>query len=195
MVDEACCGSVMQRVGWNEEDVTEIMRKNVSAMKDRGVKEVLFSCAGCYRMFKEEYPRFVDVPFKVRHISEFLAEKDLKIDKMDGTITYHDPCHLGRHSHVYDAPRQVIKKIPGAKFQEMPRSGETSRCCGGGGGVRSAFPELSGSIAAKRVDEAAFADMLVTSCPFCVNNLRMGQEKTGSKTKVVDLVELVEPLL
>ena len=195
VVDESCCASVLQRVGWNEEDVTEIMRRNVAAIKDRGVKEVVFSCAGCYRMFKEEYPRFVDVPFKVRHMSELLAEKDLRLGKLDQTVTYHDPCHLGRHSHVYDAPRQVIKKIPGVNFKEMPRSGETSRCCGGGGGVRSAFPELSGEIAARRVDEAQFADMLVTACPFCVNNLRMGKEKGGSKTKVLDLVELVEPLL
>jgi Fe-S oxidoreductase len=195
LVDESCCGSVLQRIGWGQEDVSEIMRKNVTAIMDRGVKEVLFSCAGCYRMFKEEYPRFVDVPFRVRHVSEFLAEKDLKLKELEGKVTYHDPCHLGRHSHVYDAPRQVLKKVPGVKFQEMPNNSETARCCGGGGGVRSAFPEQSGMIAARRVDEASFADLLVTSCPFCVNNLRAGQERTGSKTKILDLVELVDDLL
>jgi len=195
LVDELCCGSVLQRIGWNDEDVRSIMQRNVDAIKKRGVKEVLFSCAGCYRMFKEEYPRFVDVPFKVRHISEFLADKDLHLKEGKGVITYHDPCHLGRHSHVYEAPRKVISKIPGVTFKEMPRSGETARCCGGGGGVRSAYPDLSSKIAAKRVDEAAFADMMVTACPFCVNNLNVGKESSSSKVKIVDLVELVDELL
>ncbi|QLH75711.1 MAG: (Fe-S)-binding protein [Methanomassiliicoccales archaeon] len=195
VVDEVCCGSVLQRIGWNEEDVTSVMRRNIGSIKKHGVKEVLFSCAGCYRMFKEEYPRYVDVPFEVRHISEFLAEKELDLKGLSKVITYHDPCHLGRHSRVYDAPRKLISRIPGASFKEMPRSKETSRCCGGGGGVRSAYPELSSKIAAKRVDEAAFADLLVTTCPFCVNNLNVGKETSNSKARVVDLVELIDELM
>ena len=137
----------------------------------------------------------VDVPFKVRHISEFLADKDLKLKPLDKKITYHDPCHLGRHSGVYDAPGKLLSSIPEAEFKEMQHSRETARCCGGGGGVRSAYPDLSEKIAARRVDEAAFADLLVTTCPFCVNNLRVGKERKSSPVEIMDLVELIEPLI
>jgi Fe-S oxidoreductase len=195
VVDEVCCGSVLQRIGANEAVVEEIVERNVRSAADLGVDEVIFSCAGCYRMFKEEYPKFVDVPFKVRHISEFLAERDLKLKPLDKKLTYHDPCHLGRHSGVYDAPRDLLSKIPKAEFKEMTHHRETALCCGGGGGVRSAYPDLSEKVAARRVDEAAFADILVTTCPFCVSNLRVGKEKASSPVEIKDLVELIEPLV
>ena len=195
VLNEVCCGSVLSRIGQGEEGLVRQMRRNVDAIKEQGVEEVLFSCAGCYRMFKEEYPKHVDVPFKVKHISEYLAEKDLDLGRLEKKITYHDPCHLGRHSGVYSAPRAVLAKVPGAEFKEMPKASAEARCCGGGGGVRSAFPELSEKIAGRRVDQAGFADVLVTCCPFCVTNLRSGGEKIGSKVEICDLVELVEPLL
>ena len=195
VVDQMCCGSVLERIGVDQGEVEEVMEKNVRAAQDLGVDEVVFSCAGCYRMFKEEYPKHVDVPFKVKHISEFLAEKDLNLRPLKKTITYHDPCHLGRHSGVYEAPRKLLARIPEADLQEMPRSRESARCCGGGGGVRSAYPELAEKIAARRVDEAAFADLLVTTCPFCVNNLKVGREKAGCAVEVKDLVEVLEPLI
>jgi len=195
VVDEVCCGSVLQRIGVDEATVTDVMERNVRSAADLGVEEVVFSCAGCYRMFKEEYPKFVDVPFKVRHISEFLADKDIKLKPLDKKITYHDPCHLGRHSGVYDAPRKLLSKIPKAEFKEMLHNRETALCCGGGGGVRSAYPGLSEKVAARRVDEAAFADVLVTTCPFCVSNLRVGKEKNLSPVEIKDLVELIEPLV
>jgi fumarate reductase (CoM/CoB) subunit B len=195
LLDEVCCGSVMQRVGWNDEDMVNLMERNVKAIADVGVDEVIFSCAGCYRMFKEEYPKFVDVPFKVLHVSEFLRDKDLKLKPLAKRVTYHDPCHLGRHCEVYEAPRELLAKVPEIDFKEMPRNRDTSRCCGGGGGVRSAYPELSGDIAGGRVKEAEIADILVTSCPFCVNNLKLGCEKVGSDIEVMDLVELIESLL
>ena len=194
VIDENCCGSVLQRIGIAEEEVERLWMRNVESIRALGVERVIFSCAGCYRMFKEEYPKKLDLGFEVLHVTEYLAQKDLKLRPFEGTITYHDPCHLGRHCHVYDAPRAVLGKIPGAVFKEMPRSRDTAACCGGGGGVRSAYPELSREIAGRRVDEASFADMLVTTCPFCVNNLRAGAE--GRRPlEIVDLVQLVDRLL
>ncbi len=194
-VDEICCGSVMQRVGWDIEDIKRYMQKNVDAIKAMGVKTLVLSCAGCYRMFKEEYPKFVDVPFEVKHMTEFLAEQDLKLKPMNGVVTYHDPCHLGRHANVYDAPRKVISMIPGIEFKEMEFNRATSHCCGGGGGVRSAYPEESKKIASTRVDEALAvgADTIITACPFCVSNLTFGSD--DKDVKVIDLMEIVDELL
>lgn len=192
-IDETCCGSVMQRVGWPQEDVTVLMQKNVDAIKALGIKTLVLSCAGCYRMFKIEYPKYVDVPFEVLHITEYLAGKDLKLKPMKGVATYHDPCHLGRHCGVYEPPREVISKIPGLEFREMDFNRKTSHCCGGGGGVRSAYPEESMDIAGTRLDEADFADMIITTCPFCVNNLDAA--KGDRKIVVRDLVEIVDELL
>lgn len=193
-VDEICCGSVLQRVGWSQDDVTVLMRKNVEAIVKLGIETLVLSCAGCYRMFKKEYPKYVDVPFEVLHITEFLARQDLKLKPMDGVATYHDPCHLGRHCGVYEEPRQVIAKIPGLEFREMEFNRKFSHCCGGGGGVRSAFPEDSKRIASTRIEEAGFADYIITTCPFCVSNLVLGLGD-GSEKKVVDLIELVDELL
>jgi Fe-S oxidoreductase len=193
VVDCKCCSSVMQRIGWNNDDAVKLMKVNMDAIKKQGVETLVMSCAGCFRMFKEEYPKYVDDPFKVLHISEFLASQDLKLKPMKVKATYHDPCHLGRHAKVYDAPRAIIQKIPEIEFKEMASTRETSRCCGGGGGVRSAYPDESKAIAEARLKETSFADMIITTCPFCVNNLRFGMG--DRKTKVVDLVELVDELL
>ncbi len=193
-VDETCCGSVMQRVGWPQEDVTVLMKKNVEAIQALGIETLVLSCAGCYRMFKHEYPKYVDVPFEVLHITEFLADKDLVLKPMEGVVaTYHDPCHLGRHCGVYDAPRAVIGKIPGMEFKEMEFNGKLSHCCGGGGGVRSAYPEESKAIATTRLDEADFADLMITCCPFCVTNLSAAVD--DRKIKVRDLVEIIDELM
>lgn len=193
-LDETCCGSVMQRVGWPQEDVTKLMQANVDAIKAMGVETLVLSCAGCYRMFKHEYPKYVDVPFEVLHITEFLADRDLKLKPVEGRVaTYHDPCHLGRHCGVYEAPRKVISKIPGLEFKEMQFNGKTSHCCGGGGGVRSAYPEEAMDIASTRLDEADFADLLITCCPFCVNNLSAA--KGERRIEVRDLVELIDELM
>lgn len=183
----------MQRVGWPQEDVTVMMKKNVESIKALGIETLVLSCAGCYRMFKKEYPKYVDVPFEVLHITEFLARQELKLKPLKGVATYHDPCHLGRHCKIYDEPRQVIGMIPELEFKEMEFNRQFSHCCGGGGGVRSAFPEDSKKIATTRIEEADFADMIITTCPFCVSNLTLGLG--DSDKKIVDLVELIDELL
>jgi Fe-S oxidoreductase len=194
VVDCKCCGSVMQRIGWNNDDVVKMIKENVGAIKKQGVETLVLSCAGCFRMFKEEYPKFTEMPFKVLHMSEFLATQDLKLKPLKAKATYHDPCHLGRHAKVYDAPRNVIKKIPELEFKEMANIRDQGRCCGGGGGVRSAYPEESKKMAEARLEETAFADIIITACPFCVSNLRFGMPD-GSKKRVADLTELVNELL
>jgi len=191
MVDEVCCGSVLQRIGADDKYAVELMKKNVDTIKAQGIETLILSCAGCYRMFKIEYPKHVEVPFNVLHMSEFLAKQDLKLKSLGNVkVTYHDPCHLGRHCKVYEPPREVLKKFPGIEFKEMKFNKAASHCCGGGGGVRSAYPEEAKDIAAMRLSEAPFADLIVTTCPFCVANLNAAVG--DRKVKIIDLTELVD---
>ncbi|MDQ1371729.1 MAG: hypothetical protein QG582_644 [Candidatus Thermoplasmatota archaeon] len=196
LVDEVCCGSTLKRTGQDERLGEQLMKTNVEAVKRLGIKKLLFTCAGCLKMFREEYPKHVKVDFETEHLVEFLAKKDLRLRPLKRNVTYHDPCHIGRHLKIYDAPRKLIKMIPEAAFVEMKENKDLARCCGGGGGVRSADPAAAQRIASRRVKSASeVADLLVTSCPFCVTNLRYGNELVKADVEVRDIAEVVDDLL
>jgi Fe-S oxidoreductase len=114
-------------------------------------------------------------------------------------VTYHDPCFLGRRSGVYDAPRNVLRSIPGVRLIEMKRSRERSLCCGGGGGrmwVEASAGEKMGEVRAREAAETG-ADIIVTACPFCFTNIDDGVKTAGHEGRVIvkDLVELVAECL
>ncbi|MCS7122077.1 MAG: (Fe-S)-binding protein [Archaeoglobaceae archaeon] len=188
---EVCCGSTMLRTGFI--DVAEkLFLKNVKNWQKMNVEKIITSCPGCYRTIKSNYPKIaekkkIDFNFEVVHITQFLERELKKLDLKLGTVTYHDPCHLGRHSKVYEEPRNILKKI-GYKIIEMERNRDFSICCGAGGGLRAQFPEISEKITLERILEAEStgAETLVTSCPFCVY-----QFSKVSRLKVRDVVEEV----
>jgi len=191
--EEVCCGSVLLRTGRIRE-AKEVARRNLEVIRRFNVKTVVFSCAGCYRTFKEDYPKLVgELPFEVMHITEFLQRHELPIKKTRKTVTYHDPCHLGRHVGIYDPPRELIK-VSGAELIEMKRSKANAKCCGAGGGVRSAFGELSRAIGKRRIEEAlqTDAEVLLSACPFCVYHLK---ECSDGKMKVMDISEFLADCL
>jgi len=196
LVDEVCCGSTLQRIGAKEKDVARLMKANVESVRKLGIKKLIFTCAGCLRMFKEQYPKLMPVPFEVEHLVQFLAKQNLKLKPLPKRIAYHDPCHLGRHLKIYDEPRKVISMIPEAKLVELAENKETARCCGGGGGVRAAEPQAAQRIASRRVKSASeVADLLVSACPFCVTNLRFGNELVKVDIEIKDIAELIDDLL
>ncbi|MHA1299594.1 MAG: (Fe-S)-binding protein [Candidatus Helarchaeota archaeon] len=199
--DEWCCGSPLLRTGFHE-DALKVMNHNLELIKNMGVKKVVFSCAGCYRAFKKDYEEeFGKLPFKVQHISEFLSnltkKNKLKLHRNEKIVTYHDPCHLGRGTKVYDEPREIINSIPGTKFNEMDRNKMMAWCCGAGGGVKSAFKDFAISTSKERIREAELtnAETLLSCCPFCKLNLKDGAKKSKSGIKIMDLTEYIEPLL
>ena len=186
--DEKCCGSVLLRTGFLD-DAVEQMNGN---LKDFEGKTILTSCAGCYKTLKEDYKKYLGVDLKVIHISQLLEQliKENKINlkgNKDLKVTYHDSCHLGRHAGEYEAPRNVIKAI--SDLVEMENIKGKSRCCGSGGGVKSAYGDLSNSIAGLRIKEAeeTGADFLVSACPFCKLNL----SQNSQDLEVLDLSEFV----
>jgi Fe-S oxidoreductase len=187
-------------------ELTKYAESNVEAWTNAGVKTVVTVCSDGYYTFKHLYPE-LGYRFEVLHIVEFIdrliKEGTLKFTKtIPMTVTYHDPCHLGRRDHVYvpgeaimgiyDSPRDIIKSIPGIKLIEMERIKEYAWCCGAGGGVKEAYPDFNTFTAQERTEEARAtgAEALVTACPWCERNFL--DTLNGDKMKVYDIVELVQ---
>jgi Fe-S oxidoreductase len=203
--DETCCGGRAFEMGYQGE-LTKYAESNVEAWTNAGVKTVVTVCSDGYYTFKHLYPE-LGYRFEVLHIVEFIdrliKEGTLKFTKtIPMTVTYHDPCHLGRRDHVYvpgeaimgiyDSPRDIIKSIPGIKLIEMERIKEYAWCCGAGGGVKEAYPDFNTFTAQERTEEARAtgAEALVTACPWCERNFL--DTLNGDKMKVYDIVELVQ---
>lgn len=193
---ESCCGESIRKTG-NEALFKRLARENIKTFIDNGVKKILVSSPHCYHTFKNEYPEFM-ANFEVVYISQYLAqlvaEGRLQVSQdYAKTVTYHDPCYLGRHNSVYDEPRQILQKIPGLELREMPDSRVDSLCCGGGGGriwMETPKEERFSDI---RLDQAigVGAEVLVTSCPYCITNFedsRLNREDSD----VIEIKDITE---
>jgi len=194
---EKCCGSVLLRMG--EYDAYErLAKENIKMFNDLGIKTLITSCAGCLKTIRNDYAKVGKMNFDIKHTVEYLADllKEGKLplkNKVALKVTYHDPCHLGRHSGVFDAPRELLNAIPGLEFVEMERTREFSRCCGAGGGLKSGYPDMQNKIAQKRVEDALLtgATELVSACPFCYQGLQVGIQAMTAPIKMRDITELV----
>lgn len=178
--DEACCGSVLLRTGFLKE-AQEQITKNSEVFKD---ETVLTSCAGCYKTFKEDYEN-IDVIHVSQLLKQLISEDKLNFTKKDLNVTYHDSCHLGRHMEIFDDPRSVIESV--ATIVEMENNRENSLCCGAGGGVKSAYPEIADELAKSRINQAkdTGCKILIAACPFCKLNL------SNDDLEVLDLTEFL----
>ena len=201
LVDEHCCTSPIIRTG-QLDPVKEFMNYNVVQIKKAGATKVITSCAGCCRTLKVDFEKKgVNVDFEVIHTSE-LIKKQLEEGKIKFNsefkkkVTYHDPCHIGRHLGLYEVPRDVIKQIPGIEFVEMKRNRENSLCCGAGGGVKIGYPEWALEISNERLKEAkdTGASVIISTCPFCRTNLSDANEKFDMNFEVIDLIEILDQI-
>jgi len=179
--DEKCCGSVLFRTGFLKEATNQV-QKNI---KDFKGETILTSCAGCYKTFKQDYDD-IDVIHISQLLENLIIEDKLKIDKKDIDISYHDSCHLSRHCNEVDTPRNVLNYI--SNLKEMESNKENAICCGAGGGVKSAYPDISKEIAKSKEKEIENSGVkyLITSCPFCKLNL-----SEYSPIEVLDITEFL----
>jgi len=196
---ENCCGESIRKTG-DEEVFKRLAKENIKTFIDQGVKKILVSSPHCYHTFKNEYPEF-RVNFEVVHISQYLSELihkgALELKKEYAKkVTYHDPCYMGRHNGIYDEPREVLKSIPGLDLIEMPESRVDSLCCGGGGG-RIWMETLKGErFSDFRLEQAIAvgAEVLVTSCPYCIANFEDSRSTIGVADTIVikDITEIIQ---
>ena len=178
--DEKCCGSVLLRTGFLKE-AQEQIEKNTEILKG---ETVITSCAGCYKTLKEDYDG-LDVIHISQLLNQLINEGKLDVSKTDLNVTYHDSCHLGRHCDEFDEPREVINSV--ANLIEMENVRENSLCCGAGGGVKSAYPQIASQMGKSRIEQAkeTGCETLVTPCPFCKLNLE------NDDLEVLDLTEFL----
>jgi heterodisulfide reductase subunit D len=197
--DEWCCGSPFFLLG-DDSEARVFVIHNIEKMKELGVKKIIFTCPGCYRAWKNSYPKVYgkELPFELYHSTEFIAklikEGKLKINKeIKMRVGYQDPCELGRHCRIYEEPRYIIKNIPGIEFKELIENREDSLCCGGGGLAKMTDNDIALGIGTKKIGDFKNAglNMIITCCPACKQNLMEALEKSGIEIDVMDLHELL----
>jgi Fe-S oxidoreductase len=198
---EWCCGFPLLMAGQLKQ-AQVLIQHNVEQMRTLGVERVVMTCPSCYHMWHHVYPETVVQPlgFEVVHAVEVL--QDLAMEgrfafaepKRTGVVTYHDPCDLGRKAGIFDAPREVLRRIPGYTFVEMQQSREHALCCGGGGDLETFDPGLVEEVSAKRIAQAAEvgANVLVSACPQCVRTLAKAARAQKMRVRVMDLTQFVE---
>jgi len=195
---ESCCGESIRKTG-DEALFKRLARENIKAFIDGGVHRILVNSPHCYHTFKNEYPEF-NVHFEVTHVSQYLSELieqgRLKLSKeLPRTVTYHDPCYLGRHNGVYDEPRAVLARVPGLHLVEMAETRRNSFCCGGGGGgiwMETAKGERLADLRLAQARETG-AGVLVTACPYCITNFEESRLALGESAdiEIRDITEVI----
>jgi Fe-S oxidoreductase len=205
---ETCTGDPARRAG-NEFLFQMLAQGNVETLNEAGATKIVVTCAHCFNTIKNEYPQ-VGGQYEVVHHTQLLNRlvRDKKLipvsrpDQADtsnvastaSTVTYHDPCYLGRHNGVYAPPRELIEALPGVELREMPRSGEKSFCCGAGGAQMWMEEKLGTRINNNRTDEALAtgARRIAVGCPFCNVMLSDGLTEKQSEAAGREDVEVVD---
>jgi Fe-S oxidoreductase len=197
--EESCCGESVRKAG-NEALFQSLAQSNINAFAARGVRRSLTISPHCFYTFKNEYPQlggnFEAIHYTV-YFAQLIREGRLSFTReLNKRVAYHDPCYLGRHSGIYDEPREVLGKIPGIELVELPDFRENSLCCGGGGGRIWTEAKKGERLSDLRIEQAigVGAEILVVSCPYCLLNfedsvLTMDKEEV---LQIRDISELVQ---
>ncbi len=195
--DEWCCGYPLYVAGMRDQ-MAELVRHNVQQVRQIGAKRVIFSCPSCYYAWAHLYPEVTDMRgIQLQHAVEFFTDLfpagDVSLGPVEEVVTYHDPCDLGRKSGVFDAPREILARIPGLEFREMAASRENALCCGGGGDVEISDPSVSREVAVRRIGQvqATGARYVISACQQCVRTLQEGARRGKVRVRAMDIAQLV----
>jgi heterodisulfide reductase subunit D len=198
MPQERCCGHDLLW-GGDFANFKKLAEFNIDEIKKSGAKKVVFSCPEGYRTFKLDYPKYFNIDFEVQHISELLSDAlkqgKLKFKENRKKITFQDPCRLGRHLGIYDAPREVLTSIPGVELVEMAHSRTRAICCGVSAWMNCSFYSKKIQVLRLKEAKATGAEQFVLSCPKCELhfNCAMREEKDHDDIEIptIQLVTFV----
>lgn len=199
--EESCTGDAARRVG-GELTFQMSAKANIEVFKQYEVRKILTTCPHCFNTLAREYPEFggnYEVVHHAEFIQQLIRDGRLKLRKQLDSVTYHDPCYLGRHNGIYEAPRDVLASVSRTGIREMPRNRSTSLCCGAGGGYAWMDDKLESRIHHLRFEEAKScgAGTAAVSCPFCMQMFEDAiRVKDPEKTvRAADIAELVAEAL
>ncbi len=190
--DEWCCGFPLQGSGQSA-GLPAIIAHNVAAAKARGARKVVFTCPSCYQIWREAYPPEFELVHASEMVAQLVLEDRLPLGELPMTVTYHDPCDLGRGGRVFDEPRAIMARIPGLTLVEMEHNREHCLCCGGGGNLEMIDPDLSAAMAKRKVEEAVAtgAEAIITNCQQCVRTMMTYAKRNKVNIDVMDMSQLV----
>jgi len=194
--EEWCCGFPLLGAGLMEM-FEDFRAQNLAAVKAKRAATVVFACPSCYQMWREHYRTDLELLSAPEFLLQLVRTGKVPLAELPLTVTYHDPCDLGRGARVFEEPREVIRAVPGVKLVELPRSRENCMCCGGGGNLEMVDPDLAAKIAKTKVDEvlATGAPAVVTSCQQCVRTMLSYVKRNKIQLEVLDIVQLVRKAL
>jgi Fe-S oxidoreductase/nitrate reductase gamma subunit len=196
--EERCTGDPARRIG-NEYLFQTLAKDNIATLNGYGIKKIVTTCPHGFNTLKNEYPKLGGI-YEVVHHTEMLAdlvkEGRLRPEKpIDGVVSFHDPCYLGRHNGVYDAPRQVLGAIPGLVVKEMGRCREGAFCCGAGGGLMWFEEKIGKRVSWERTEEALALEpqVLASACPYCLIMFEdaLKVKDAIGRTRPLDVAELM----
>jgi len=190
--EEWCCGFPLIAAGMKEK-AEALMKHNLQKVREKGAEKIVFACPSCYHTWREECKNEIEIFHSTQFIKRLIEEGKITFKEKKTKVTYHDPCDLGRASGIYDAPREILRAIPGVELVEMKGSREECNCCGGGGNLEMVRPDLSAAIAQAKIDEikATGADMVITACQQCVRTIFSNARKKKIPITVMDISEFV----
>ncbi|MFZ5592555.1 MAG: (Fe-S)-binding protein [Bacillota bacterium] len=200
--EEQCCGESVRKIG-AEQEFTNLAEYNIKLFKDKGVQKIITTSPHCYYTFSKEYPE-LGADFEVFHYTEILADMlkqgKLSLSKpVQGKVIYHEPCYLGRHSRIFDAPRDLLGAIPEIDAVEYSRNKDLSMCCSGGGARIWMETEAGMRFSDVKVQEAAEKEVnyIATACPYCIVMLEdsVKNQNLDEKIAVKDISELLQASL
>ena len=207
---EACTGDSARRSG-NEFLFQQLAMQNVEVLNESKATKIVVTCAHCFNTLAKEYPQ-LGGDYEVVHHTQLLnrlvrdgrltpvAPVDGAVLNGGSTVTYHDPCYIGRHNGIYEPPRELIGALPGVTFTEMPRNQSRSFCCGAGGARMWMEEKIGVRINSTRTAEAVAtgADTIAVGCPFCRVMLSDGlteQQAEGTAREEVQVLDVAQLLL
>ncbi len=196
---EKCNGEPVKRLG-DEYSFAEIANSNVEQLNKLKFKKIVTHCPHCFNTLKNDYQEYGG-KYEVYHHTQLLSElhKSNKLNlpiEVNKSVTFHDPCFLGRHNGEYEAPRQILEAVAGLRLAEMEASRETSSCCGMGGGNMWYESEGGGKIIEKRLEHVAQtgAKTLVTGCSYCMINFKSAFQNL-EQTKDLEILDIAEAVM
>ncbi|MCG2763826.1 MAG: (Fe-S)-binding protein [Desulfarculaceae bacterium] len=194
--EEWCCGFPLLGAG-DLAGAKAMIEHNLEAVADKGAKEVVFACPSCYMMWREHYPTDLKLSHATQYLDRLVAQGRLPLRERAMTVTYHDPCDLGRAARVFEAPRRLIRALPGIKLVELADNRENCLCCGGGGNLEMIDQELNAEIARRKVDQvlATGAEAVVSGCQQCLRTMVTHARRNKLPLKVMDVAQLVRASL